>query len=98
MAEELEDMLDAQIGEGKAGDPPAGGLREEAEEEPEGVAIAPHGGGPQALARREPVEEEGLHERADRGRRHGASSARAGAAICSNRRCASSSRAGVMVR
>jgi hypothetical protein len=99
VAEEPDDAVEGEVGEGEAGDlaPLVG--RDEHQEEPHGVAVAAHGGGAEAFDRDQVAGEERVQDRAERlGLGHRATWVQAGAAKASNRRLASASRGGVIVR
>ena len=85
MPQEGEDALEAQVGHREPREPAAALRGDEAQEEAQGVAVAPDGGGAQALERREVLDEERIEQRAQRGRRHGCSAGSVGAAQRSNR-------------
>jgi hypothetical protein len=99
VAEEPDDAVEGEVGEGEAGDLAALVGRDEHEEEPHGVAVAAHRGGAEPFDRDQVAGEEGVQDRAEGlGLGHHATWVQAGAAKASNRRLASASRSGVIVR
>jgi hypothetical protein len=99
VADESEDPLEGQVSEREAGDLAALVGRGEHQEQPHGVAVAAHRGRAEPLDRDQVVGEERVQDRAEElGLGHRAASVHAGAAKASNRRPASASRGGVIVR
>ena len=99
VAQEAEDLFEAEVLDVELGDLRSLVLGHEAQQEPDGVAVAAHRRRPQPLHRDQVVEEEGVDQRPERPRAgHGFASDHAGSAKASNRRLASASSWGVMVR
>ena len=96
--EELEHPVECQIRDRQLRDPAVRGIGDEAEEQLDAVAIATHRRRSEPLHCDETVEEERLHDRADRLRRHGATPLSTGAANPSKRRFAAVSSSDVIVR
>ena len=99
VAEEAEDLLEAQVLEAELRDLRSLLFGDEAQQEPDGVAVAAYRRRPQPFHRDQVVEEEGVDQRPERPRPgHGFAGDHAGSAKASNRRLASASSWGVMVR
>src|SRR2546422_482338 len=89
VADEAKHALEAEISSREPGDLAPRVLRDEAEKQPEDIAIAAHRCRAEALHCEEPIGEECMDERTEGGRDHGAPSSRADAAKRSKRRFAS---------
>ena len=99
VAEEAEDSLETQVLEVELGDPCSLLLGHETQEEADGVPVAAHRRRSQALGGDQVIDEEGVDQRPERPRAgHGCSPGQAVSAKASNRRFASVSSCGVMVR
>jgi hypothetical protein len=99
VAQEAEDPFEGQVLDAEPGDLGALVVCDEMQQEPYRVAIAAHRRPAQSLHGDQVVDEEGVQERPERPRPgHGCACTKVGAAKASNRRFASVSSWGVMVR
>ena len=99
VAEEAEDALEAEVTDVELGDLGALVGGDEAQQESHGVSVAAHRRWAETFHRDQVVDEERVHERAERRSvGHVVASVQAGSAKTSNRRFASASSSGVMVR
>src|SRR5258708_38173865 len=97
--QEFDDPVEGKVAERQPGDLAAFVRGGEGEEQPDGVPVAAHRRGPQALDGDQVVGEKRVQDRPDRlVSGHCVTSAQAGCAKNSNRRLASSSSCGAMVR